>query len=373
MGKLCIFEDRAEGHRLVYIAYLIEHLFRVTGKKILLLTTDAVLHSEEYSISLKSLEEHFDSVVGGAKAARGSLQRYRMLTNLVKKCGQGDVDLLLVPSSDGLTQISGLLALMRLDPLSGLNVRWGLLRLGVTYPGQSALRKIKLQGSFWLQQKSAGTRLYYDSYAVASYKVMTGIELNYVPDPLLSADSNQAVPPASGAAKAGLRFGCIGHLSGRKGVDLAVDAFVKADLPGTAALCLAGKCVDKRVLKSIESARKILGPRLEFRNGILNNSEYWEVLNTLDVVCLPYPGHVGPSGIFAQAASIGKLIITTDFGWLGSEARKYNKALTFKNDSVEDLCRAMEKAEASADALRDAEGNYIPESPENFVRILSGY
>ncbi len=215
---------------------------------------------------------------------------------------------------------------------------------------------------------------FYDDYAVNFLRQWKGIRLNMIPDPLLSSGMTRTAAGISLKQHKAICFGCLGALDHRKGVDMLVDAFVNANLSVESSLLLAGQITDKTILAKVEAAQVRLGKnRIIHLNEYLKNQDYFDALKKMDIVCLPYRGHVGASGVFAQSASTNKILIVPDYGWLGWHGKKYNKCHLFKEGKLEDLVRAMEEAEKSYGSLNRIKGDYCPESPERFSKMLCGF
>ena len=47
-----------------------------------------------------------------------------------------------------------------------------------------------------------------------------------------------------------------------------------------------------------------------------------------DVVSIPYPHHLGSSGFLVDAAATGKMILSTDQGWIGESVRNFELGVT---------------------------------------------
>ena len=125
-------------------------------------------------------------------------------------------------------------------------------------------------------------------------------------------------------------------------------------------------------MKKFKQASEILGDRFQVFNGYLKTKRLFSVVDQMDVVCLPYRSHVGTSAFFAQSATMGKVILASNYGWLGGIGSKYNKAVFFENNSIPSLAAALEKINKDFSILDSLSSNYSPISEDEFVKVLAG-
>jgi len=152
-----------------------------------------------------------------------------------------------------------------------------------------------------------------------------------------------------------------------------IDAFLQADLPADTRLVFAGHFFDPPLLEKFDQAQSKLGERFRVFNGYLKTDKLFSVMDQMDVVCLPYRSHVGTSAFFTQAATLGKVILASDYGWLSGAGRQYHKTVFFENDSVTSLSKSLEKATKDFATMNALVGNYSPVPEEDFVRVLAGF
>jgi len=373
-GKICIFEDDPNGHRLAYLEILINYIYKRTRRRSLLLISKEVLDSKQYQVFLKNIESKFEIIhLQGVKRTNIFLRylRFKKSLNELQKRGAEN---LIIPSADGLAQMTGLAEIIGFKLSKSMKIRCGLLRLGIAYPDRSFFLRIKHLISYWLQQKAPMEVFYYDDYAVDFLKHEKNIFLKSLPDPLLSWNAVKGKRGSKVAARKSKEvcFGCLGGLDTRKGVDLLMDAFKRAKFLTPTRLLLAGEISDQGILLKAKSLQTELGKkRIVLLNEFLTKRKYFEALEKMDVVCLPYFKHIGPSGVFAQAAFANKTLIVSDYGWLGWEGRKYNKCSLVNVGKLDDLIKKMEENQKKYAKLKSKKGNYVPASSKIFSEILS--
>jgi glycosyltransferase involved in cell wall biosynthesis len=111
----------------------------------------------------------------------------------------------------------------------------------------------------------------------------------------------------------------------RKGIDLLIAAFATGALGCDCRLLLAG-------LLSPDVQSLLIGPMAELVhqeriiviNRYLDDSELHAAMSALDVVCTPYPRHIGSASIVIRAAAAGRPVVASDFGWLGMVVPRFN-------------------------------------------------
>jgi glycosyltransferase involved in cell wall biosynthesis len=79
--------------------------------------------------------------------------------------------------------------------------------------------------------------------------------------------------------------------------------------------------------------------------------ELQTALAAMDVVCTPYPAHIGSSSIVLRAAAAGRPVVGSDTGWVGETVRRFSLGRVCDVRAPGALARAL------ADAL-DATSSY---------------
>ena len=131
----------------------------------------------------------------------------------------------------------------------------------------------------------------------------------------------------------------------RKGTHLLLEAFAKAKLSPNDRLLLMGKLAPEiRALITDHMEQFVRDGRLILIDQYLSHNLFCLGLNAADVICTPYPRHVGSSGIVVRAATVGKPILASDYGWLGAVVRAFELGKTCE---VSDLDCFAEKIQES--------------------------
>jgi glycosyltransferase involved in cell wall biosynthesis len=372
--QVCVFEDDPGGHRLAHARILLGHAHKATGIKPLFATTREVLNSTQYKVNLKKIESRFETFLFSDEVPAKRFARWSAFSRVVRTAEARGCGRVLFPTADKVVDLIGAGRLLGFQKFK-IEVRCGVLRLDAPYTGFHLWRRIKNWVSFFLQQKAGVQILYYDNYAVDRMRGEYGAKLTGVSDPpLLMGHDPVKSRDKKSIKKTGLCFGTIGCLDYRKGTDLLLEAFQRARLPKDASLLIAGELRTTHLRENILSAQSRMGDRrVRFCDEFLGDRAYWRFLNQMDVVCLPYRKHIGASGVFAQAAILGKIILTCDYGWLGWEGEKYNKGLVFKNNSMDSMVAAMEGAWKNRERLLKLKSNYKPVDKLKYLRAFCGF
>jgi glycosyltransferase involved in cell wall biosynthesis len=109
---------------------------------------------------------------------------------------------------------------------------------------------------------------------------------------------------------------CPGLVDERKGIDRLLDSFAEGRVCESARLVLAGAHSDGiRSLLKGKFASLVQAKRIVSLDRFLSDDEFRNLFWLSDLICLPYPNHIGVSSIYLRAASIGKPILTSQSGW----------------------------------------------------------
>jgi glycosyltransferase involved in cell wall biosynthesis len=167
---------------------------------------------------------------------------------------------------------------------------------------------------------------------------------------------------------------CPGWLDTRKGVDRLIRAFAAAQLAGTDRLLLAGRM--EPAIRSVLDAHAELqrAGRLIAREGCLSDEELHLSMSAADLVCTPYPRHIGSSGIIVRAAALQRMVLASDFGWVGMIVARFGLGMTCDCRDDDALASALPAALARSSAFRptDAAARFTQfHTHENFAAHIS--
>jgi glycosyltransferase involved in cell wall biosynthesis len=343
--------------------------------KPLLLLPPGTASIPQYRTFLGDLSEDFQlETLPGPTPGPGPL-KYLHFAKTLRSLEKRGVQLVLVPTADKLLKFIGLARLLGF-PSPRLQVRVSVNKLKAAYPGRSPLRSFLDRIEYRLERLAPARRFYSDEFALERVLSLWDLREDFIPDPPLSMETLRPREmrdlPRDPATP--LLFGCLGGLARRKGIPQLLEAFRGARFRGKPRMLLAGRLLDPSISEAIHRTRADLGAdRLELREGFLDDVTYRDALKDIDVICLPYTHHVGPSGIFPHAAAAGKVLVVPDYGWLGWYGRRYPRALLFQHGSTASLQEVLQRAEEGFEELRSKPADFTPFPVDHFTRTLCGF
>jgi glycosyltransferase involved in cell wall biosynthesis len=310
-----------------------------------------------------------------------SLTLYRALTlkNAFRRAALFDAtvrrhkpDHVLVPSADGLAQISGLRHALHVAQAPRAPVEAALHRGSFAYRPSSARARAVAAFSRRALEAVRWERLFQvDVLAyewIGRHAPRLARKSEVLPDPIV-------VPVARDPAEAREQFGleknrfvvgCVGTMTRRKGIDLLIRAFAAAAprVP-EAQLFLLG-VFDPDVAAVLSEVRDLVEKkRIVALDRYASNDELDAALAAMDVVCTPYPHHVGIASILLRAIAAGKPLLSADYGWSGFMTRTFDLGTTVD----------VSNPEAFAGAIAEAPGRFggrgAPEAAERLLRFHS--
>jgi glycosyltransferase involved in cell wall biosynthesis len=255
-----------------------------------------------------------------------------------------------IPTGDSLAQwlsLRGFPGKLRSGqiPVSGL-----LMRGSFAYPLSSWWRRGRALVTERLLLRLPWHRLnFLDPLVVQHLKMRYPTRSNHVgvmPEPIEPAGnvSKEAARQQLGIPIAGRILACAGRMDSRKGIDLLIRAFARARKEPDHRLLLIGRqSPEVRALIEQESAL-VASQQLLVRDQFADQATFEAVFAAADMVVLPYPEHVGSSGILLRAVRWGKPVLASEWGWIGWVTRNFELGRTVP---VRDLARFAAALEAA--------------------------
>ncbi len=322
--NVLIFEQDFGGHRLTYVRHLTLALAKL-GVKAFLWTSRLAPDSPEFKRQIEPHLQHLtvlplDEPVTGT--IRYALARWKSLARALKETQAKHV---FIPYVDGLGQIMGAARCVGLGrhaadcEIEGLTMRGGF-----AYPNPNQRKAFEMRMSMRFMRLAPLARLHmidpipWERLVTSDPKA--GERLRLAPDPV-------ATPPTLTKSKArellgiaieGRYVSCSGVLDGRKGVPHLIRAFVQASLAEDVRLLLVGRAAPEvRELLKNEARPLVDSGRILLMDRYVSDEELdWANLAS-DLVCTPYPRHIGSASIVIRAAATGRPVLAGDFGWMG--------------------------------------------------------
>lgn len=351
--KLAIFELDASGHHLAYVR-LVNFAAKMAGFAVVLWTFEHVLRSEEYRVHLAGMgveTETWPGTLPNENAFDVATTKLRVLNHFIREYR---VDHVHVPYADGLVQVAATQRfysphLFQTKPcIDGLTMRGPIAYCrGASRRGLSAWTSFMATCAAPWRNIQIIDPLYHATVGRLPRPIRNKFTL--VPDPvhsLTTFERNQA-RVRFGISPDARVLGCVGGLDERKGIDRLVHAFAAARLESRDILLLAGQTTAP-VRHALAQLNAALRSRVILVEGYLATTDIDAALSATDVVCLPYPMHVGSASIAIRAAAHGKPVLGTNFGWLGYMLPLLDMGWTFEPGSNENLTNALPEALARA-------------------------
>jgi len=369
--KLLLFEPNYTGHHLYYIRIILEALGQCAADAVLCLDRVA-LESKEFSVHLAAvrgqcqLDANFGPVPCQTWAS--ALARCRMLRAAIKR---HKPDTVLVPFADGgLSQVAGLARMLGFSPVpKGVAAHVIVMRGGWAYPSRNWREWLFYRASLKALEWAAWTRIHFIDFIPYEYLAHTRNPLaarsTLIPDPVEAPPliSQGEARRALGIPMKSRCVACCGLLDERKGVDLLLRAFVKASLEPNDLLLLAGT-VSAGVRAVLERDAKHLYEKgaIIVLDRCVSESELWLSILAADLVCTPYPRHIGSASIVLRAAMANRPVLGSPFGWVGETIRRYGLG----------WCANVEDPVAFAGALvRSLSASRANSTPQPSARVAS--
>lgn len=422
--RVLIYEPDPSGHHFDYVRLILPWA-RALASHITLGTSPRAAASEQYRVlvepALKATAPtgnnapvEVDSGVvenpaGNKPAAAGkpsalasALARADQFIDCVRRTRPDHV---IVPYADGLSQALVIRKLMlggsvANDPFpappaavpNGTITSEALFMRGsVSYPAESFKRALAVRASWKLQQWAPHNHLFhldplmFDWIArhhpglIAREPGQRGWSL--MPDPTSAIEllSTAEARRRMSLPEDGLVVGSVGVMDKRKGIDLLIRSFIRANLPANAKLLLVGK--------QDQIVRDLLKPEGEAgshaRNGrIIAIDRFVEVhelawaLQAMDLVATPYPRHVGSASIAIKAAAAQRPVLGCNYGWVDAMVNRFGLGATCQVEDIAAFSKALEQALPAAHNWKPGEGarRFVAfHSEQNFGHAWSAF
>ena len=345
--KLGVFELDPFGHHLSYVRLIIEAATEA-GYSPVLITSEQVLASEEYQLQLAHRAPTVEVCrhVLNPRASPWDVAQLKLkaLSSALSRCAVSRVH---IPYFDGLAQAMALNLLQGRRLTHSLPETDGLVMRGAFAYQHESIRKafaawasISAICAAPLKRLQVIDPLFFG--AIASFPRVIQNKFMLLPDPIsdLTPVDYRVARDQFGISPNARVIGCVGILDERKGVDALVRAFAAADLPSTDLLLLAGTTSNavRRELETLPSSQR---KRVIVSDCYLPIAEIDAALSASDLICLPYPRHIGSASIAIRAAAHGKPVLGSNYGWLAHMIPTMSLGWTFEPGSDLNLSRAI--------------------------------
>lgn len=386
--RVCVFEPDHTGHHLTYARLLLAALLDVPGTTVVLVTGAVAGSTPEYAaqvapvVARRAVQGRLtvETVVPTPLPRRplaNARARTAALLHAVRRTG---ADHVLVPYADGLAQVWGAARAVGAGALPrGVEAEGLIMRGGFAYPrpgtdigglvraalGRHLIARAPLVQVHFLDP------IPFDAVRRAGGSLAARARL--MPDPVeppppldrQTARAQLGIPPD------GRYIGCAGGIDERKGADRLLRAFADASLGATDRLLLVGRASPgvRRLLET-DLAVLVHAGRVISLDRYVSDEELTAGMAAMDLVCTPYPGHVGSASIVIRAAAAGRMVLASDFGWMQYVVPRFGLGRTCDATDAAALAAALPAALDAAAAFRSgaaAAAFAAFHSPANFA------
>jgi glycosyltransferase involved in cell wall biosynthesis len=379
--RVLVFEPASEGHHFAY-ARLILPAFAEVADSVVLSTTSEALASAQYRMLVQPLECRVEFDVFSRSSGGLVRNAMRQLQALAQSIRRVRPDHVVVPYADGISQLMGATRLLPIFP-RGVPLEGLMFRGAFAYPSVSLRRRAFTIASRELASRAAWTRIHHlDPLVLTEIQRRGGgfaARCDLMPDPVdrMTPTDLATARRRLGIPEDGRYVGCVGALDRRKGVDLLIRAFANARVAPNDRLLLVGPH-EPHVADMLrgEHSSLVRAERIVSIDRFVSQSDFETAVQAADLICTPYPDHVGSASIVIRGAAAGKLVLGSDYGWIGATIKQFGLGRTCRVTDGSEFTRAIENAIERAPNFSSGEAGrrFVTfHSPENFVACWTSY
>jgi len=359
--NVLIFEPSFGGHRLHYVRHLVEAMAPLTDR-LIVVTNDRAEQQPVFQELLTPLRDRFE-LDASAKMPGGSfLARARGKTvDLRRALKRHRPDRYYVPFADGMRYWVGWRGRLpggvyRSAPSEALIMRGGD---GYLPPEQQPARARGI--AFRLLKQTPWSVLHLldplEYQFIQRHAPDLAARSQLMPEPVepMPTIDKAAARRELGIETGGRLIAMAGQMDQRKGADLLIRAWARADAAADDRLLLAGGMSDP-VRAVMDQHRELArSGRLIAWDRFISEREFGLVFAAADVVAATYPRHTGSSGIVVRAAAMGRPLVASDYGWIGHTVERFGMGRTLDVTDIDRLAAAMTAALDGAEAFEPTE------------------
>lgn len=360
--RVLILESDASGHRLQYVRVCVQAIADL-GVEIVFATNSSTPRTDEFRTHIGPVIDRItidpslntDEVGTALRSATTRVMEYGAAMK------RHSPDHVYVPYADGFAQISGLGRLFGQSRCPDSVVSEGILMRGrFAYPRDSW--RDGLFGHAWLTATSLSPiDILHFLDPIPYERIMErggrlAAKARLIPEPVEAPTvfDRQEARRHLGLPAEGRLLCCPGVLGERKGVDRLIRAFAAASatLRPDDCLLLIGR-VDDAVREAIRQARGLEERgRIILREGVASDADLHRAMAAAHVVAAPYPRHTGSSGTVVRAAALERMVLSSDFGWLGMVTNRFKLGLTCDCRDDAAIARSLPIALEASESFR---------------------
>ncbi len=344
--RILLIEHGHSGHRFPNVRLLLPSLCALSGEVTLAIPKSAV-GTEEYRSQLASFEGHVD--IDAWLPEHSQWSAWYKPREVLEAVRRSRAEYVFIPHADGYAQAMGLHQILGKQSLHRHTEMEGLLMRGsFAYPQSGIGASLRVKASMRLVMRGQWDRLHLlDPFVYRILKSRGGAfadRLSLLPDPVppMVDIPRKEARKRLGLPENGRYVVAAGSLDRRKGTDVLIHAFKKANLAEDDRLLLVGRLSpEMRELVDRDCKELLLRDRVITANRFISDVELNLAVTASDVVCTPYRHHIGSASIAIRAAAAQRFLLSTDYGWLGHIVPLFGLGSVCHSESVDELAREL--------------------------------
>ncbi|MFN3190772.1 MAG: hypothetical protein ACE361_09640 [Aureliella sp.] len=330
MTTATIFELDPEGHRAAYAAILARELLSL-GIHVRVLGPSDLLSRDEGKFAFENLIGQIEFVGVPLDSPPDARLKFSVLADHVRS---HVTDRIYVPYADGLAQTWGATAFPSRSEIARTPTEGLLMRGAFAYLSPNKLKAWKASLSAHLVGRSQWTLLHHlDPIAVKqmeNWRSCSFKQVEVMPEAMAEPFEIERDLACNelGIPHSLFTITCPGQISERKGCNHLIEAFDSID-SNDCQLVLFGKTspLVERLLCG-KYSNLVRNKKIVWRNKFISDREFNLLFAASNLVCLPYPRHIGSASILIKAAQYQKQTLCSDWGWMGWAANEFSLGKT---------------------------------------------
>jgi len=349
--KVLIYEPSHTGHHLAYVRLLVQG-FSDLGVELRVVLDAEAPASREYQVQLADLGVDY-LVDPSVPVPQGSSLRrvWGYVDSLRTTILRHKPDHLLIPYADGISQVIGLHPFPQ-SVIGGVETEALMMRGSFAYESRTGAERAKSRVTLWALKRTPWRKMYWIDpvpfHLLKEIAPALSRRIQLMPDPV---DAPPAISQTDARRRLSLPLDgrfimATGRLDERKGTDLLIRAFAQATLAKTDRLLLVGELSTgvRKVVAELEATAHLRAKeRLIIWDRYVERDEMLLAFNASDLVCAPYPRHIGSASIVIRAAAAHRPVLGSQFGWMAEMIPRFGLGWICDPTNVGQLAKAISR------------------------------